>query len=135
VRLVAKIERRNALDTLDAIAEAADALMVARGDLGVEVGVEDVPVQQHRIIAAGERHHAPVIVATEMLESMLTRERPTRAEASDVAHAVWDGAAALMLSAETAVGQFPVEAVATLDRIVRRAEAASDSELGRHPRP
>lgn len=123
VRLIAKIERRAALEDLAAIAEASDALMVARGDLGVEIGVEEVPIWQHRIIAAGKRAGVPVIVATEMLESMRTGERPTRAEASDVAHAVWDGAAALMLSAETAVGRHPVAVVETMDRIIRRAEA------------
>ena len=123
IRLVAKIERAAALEQIDAIAEVSDVLMVARGDLGVEIGVEEVPIWQHRIIASGERQGVPVIVATEMLESMRTNERPTRAEASDVAHAVWDGAAALMLSAETAVGQYPVAAVATMDRIIRRAEA------------
>ena len=130
VRLVAKIERRVALEHLDAIAEAADALMVARGDLGVEVGVEAVPIWQHRIIAAGRRRGVPVIVATEMLESMRTAERPTRAEASDVAHAVWDSASALMLSAETAIGDHPVEAVATMDRIIRAAEAEADRAVG-----
>jgi pyruvate kinase len=126
VRLVAKIERRVALQHLDAIAEAAEALMVARGDLGVEVGVETVPIWQRRIIAAGRRRGVPVIVATEMLESMRTHERPTRAEASDVANAVWDGASALMLSAETAIGDYPVESVATMDRIIRAAEAEAD---------
>ena len=122
VRLVAKIERRAALDDLAAIADACDALMVARGDLGVAVGVEEVPISQHRIIAAGRQRGIPVIVATEMLESMRTRRRPTRAEASDIAHAVWDGASGVMLSAETAIGDYPVESVATMDRIVRRAE-------------
>ena len=130
MRLVAKIERRVALDHLDGIAEAADALMVARGDLGVEVGVEAVPIWQHRIIEAGRRAGVPVVVATEMLESMRTHERPTRAEASDVAHAVWDGASALMLSAETAIGDHPVDTVATMDRIIRAAEAEADRGAG-----
>lgn len=132
-RLVAKIERRVALDHLEAIADAADALMVARGDLGVEVGVEAVPIWQRRIVAAGRRRGVPVIVATEMLESMRTHERPTRAEASDVANAVWDGASALMLSAETAIGDYPVEAVATMNRIVRAAEAEADRRPSRRP--
>lgn len=132
VRLVAKIERRAALLAFEAIAEAADALMVARGDLGVEVGVEEVPIWQHRIIAAGASRGVPVIVATEMLETMRSRERPTRAEVSDVAHAVWDGADALMLSAETAIGDFPVQTVTMMDRIIRRAESASGGERGPH---
>ena len=132
VRVVAKIERRAALARLGDLAEVADALMVARGDLGVEVGVEEVPISQHQIIAAGKRRGVPVIVATEMLESMRDRERPTRAEASDVAHAVWDGAAAVMLSAETAIGRYPVAAVATMDRILRRAESANVGQRGPH---
>ena len=117
-----KDRARVALNDLAAIAEACDALMVARGDLGVAIGVEEVPIWQHRIIAAGRQRGIPVIVATEMLESMRTRRRPTRAEASDIAHAVWDGASGVMLSAETAIGDYPVESVATMDRIVRRAE-------------
>jgi pyruvate kinase len=128
IRLVAKIESGAALERLDAIAEAADGLMVARGDLGVAIGVEEVPIAQHRIIAAAKRRGIPAIVATEMLESMRTRARPTRAEASDVAHAVWDGADALMLSAETAVGDFAVAAVETMARVIRRAESVTQED-------
>jgi pyruvate kinase len=103
----------------------ADGAMVARGDLGVELLPEDVPIQQRRIIAAAARNKIPVITATQMLESMVDSPRPTRAEASDVANAVWELSDALMLSEETAVGRYPVEAVAMMDRIIRRAEGAA----------
>ena len=122
---------------------AADGVMVARGDLGVEVGAENVPVWQRRIIQAARRKIVPVITATQMLESMVTRARPTRAEASDIANAVWDGTDALMLSAETAVGAYPLESVQMMDRIARRAEAEESErdsptfgqEWGRRPLP
>ncbi|MGH2633488.1 MAG: pyruvate kinase [Tepidiformaceae bacterium] len=129
--IIAKIERRQAVDNLDAILAEADGAMVARGDLGVELPPEDVPVQQRRIIAAAARNMIPVITATQMLESMVDSPRPTRAESSDVAHAVWDYSDALMLSEETAIGRYPVEAVAMMDRIIRRAEESA--ELDTHP--
>jgi len=121
--IVAKIERRQAVEQLDAIIAEADGVMVARGDMGVDLSPEEVPIQQRRIIESAARNKVPVITATQMLESMVDNPRPTRAEASDVANAVWDFSDALMLSAETAVGRFPVETVAMMDRIIRRAEA------------
>jgi pyruvate kinase len=121
--LVAKIEKAEAIDHLDAIVEAADGLMVARGDLGVETSVELVPVYQKRIIEAANKKEKVVITATQMLQSMISEPRPTRAEASDVANAVWDGTDALMLSAETAAGKYPVLSVATMARIIDSAEA------------
>lgn len=123
VPVAAKIERVDALGALDAILEHADAAIVARGDLGVDASPERVPALQKQIIEAGRRAGRPVIVATEMLESMTHRRRPTRAEASDVAGAVFEGADALMLSGETAVGAHPVLVVETMDRILQAAEA------------
>ncbi len=125
IPIIAKIERRQAIANLDEVLAEADGAMVARGDLGVELPPEDVPVQQRRIIAAAARNKIPVITATQMLESMVDAPRPTRAEASDVANAVWDMSDALMLSEETAMGRYPVESVAMMDRIIRRAEAAT----------
>ena len=122
--IIAKIERRQAVENLDDILAEADGAMVARGDLGVELPPEDVPVQQRLIIASAGRNMIPVITATQMLESMIESPRPTRAEASDVANAVWDLSDALMLSGETAVGRYPVESVAMMDRIIVRAEQA-----------
>ncbi|MCA9831969.1 MAG: pyruvate kinase [Dehalococcoidia bacterium] len=122
--VIAKIERRQAIEHLDEIAMVSDGLMVARGDLGVELPPESVPVQQRRIIAAAAERLIPVITATQMLESMTNSPRPTRAESSDVAHAVWDLSDAVMLSGETAAGRYPVESVAMMDRIVRAAEEA-----------
>ncbi len=121
--VVAKLERPEALDHLDEILPVTDAVMVARGDLGVEIAVERVPSVQKEIIAAANSHGVPVITATQMLESMVSSPRPTRAEASDVANAIFDGTDAVMLSQETAIGAFPVEAVATMGRIAREAEA------------
>lgn len=120
--LLAKIEKPQAIDTLSAIIELADGVMVARGDLGVEMRPEDVPTLQKRIVREARQAGKPVIVATQMLESMVTSPAPTRAEASDVATAVFDGADAVMLSAETAAGAYPVAAVAIMDSIAQRVE-------------
>lgn len=125
-RLVAKIETSAALDDLDALVEAADAIMVARGDLGIDCRIEDVPHLQKRIVRASVEFGTPVIVATQMLESMISAPSPTRAEVSDVANAVFDGADALMLSGETAIGRDPVAVVATMARVAERAEAEAD---------
>jgi pyruvate kinase len=122
-RIVAKIEKPQALDNLDAIIEQSDVLMVARGDLGVEMDVSRVPAIQKKVIAACHKARVPVITATQMLNSMETSNRPTRAEATDVFNAVLDGTDAVMLSGETAVGQYPVEAVATMSQIATEAEA------------
>jgi len=121
--ILAKIEKPAAMDDLEAILDVSDGLMVARGDLGVELAPQDVPVAQKLIIRAARRRGAPVIVATQMLESMTTSPTPTRAEASDVANGVYEGADALMLSAESAAGAWPREAVSMMDAIIRRVEA------------
>ncbi len=126
VPVIAKIEKPEALDDLEGIVAAFDAIMVARGDLGVEVPLEQVPAAQRRVVQAANRAAKPVIVATQMLESMISSSRPTRAEASDVANAVLDGADAVMLSAETSVGDFPVLAVETMKRIISATASSVD---------
>ena len=122
VPVIVKIEKHEAIEQMEAILSLSDGVMVARGDLGVELPAEDVPVLQKRLIATANRLGIPVITATQMLDSMVDSPRPTRAEVSDVANAIFDGTDAVMLSNETAVGQFPVEAVATMARIARRTE-------------
>jgi pyruvate kinase len=120
--IIAKIELKEAVAALDAILDEADAIMIARGDLGVEIGAAEVPLLQKQIIIGALERGKPAITATQMLESMVHHPEPTRAEASDVANAILDGTSALMLSAETAIGEFPVESVATMARIARAVE-------------
>ncbi len=130
--MVVKIEKGLALDNLQPIMEAAAAVMVARGDLGVELPFERVPLAQKRMIQLANLASRPVITATQMLESMIDNPRPTRAEASDVANAIIDGTDAVMLSAETAIGRFPVESVKAMVRIAVEIEASSLLETGPH---
>ncbi len=125
VPVIGKLEKPEAIDNLEAIVLAFDAVMVARGDLGVELPLEQVPLVQKRAVQMARENAKPVIVATQMLESMIENSRPTRAEASDVANAVLDGADAVMLSGETSVGAYPIETVRTMARIVSAVEAES----------
>ena len=120
--VVAKIEKQEALENLEEIVQATDAVMVARGDLGVEIAIEKTPMAQKQIIRICSTFRKPVIVATQMLESMHTSKQPTRAEASDVANAILDGADACMLSGETAIGEYPIDAVSVMQRIMLETE-------------
>ena len=129
--VIAKLEKPEAIENLEAILRASEGVMVARGDLGVEMSPECVPVVQKNIIAKAREFRRPVITATQMLESMIENPRPTRAEASDVANAIFDGSDAVMLSAETASGKYPVEAVQMMARIIEEAEAS----IHEYPRP
>lgn len=128
VKIIAKIETPQALEHLDEIVRASDVVMVARGDMGVEIGLEKVPVMQKKIIASAKRYNKSVIVATQMMESMINSPLPTRAEVSDVAFAVYLNADSVMLSGETAVGKYPVETVDMMNKILRYTEQNNEKE-------
>ena len=131
VPVIAKIEKHEAIEQMEAVLALCDGVMVARGDLGVELPAEDVPILQKRLIATANRMGIPIITATQMLDSMVSNPRPTRAEVSDVANAILDGTDAVMLSNETAVGDFPIEAVATMARIAERIEQEAQESTNR----
>jgi pyruvate kinase len=122
LELISKIENQEGVDNLESILAVSDGIMVARGDLGVEVSTALVPIYQKKIIQKANEYGKPVITATHMLESMMTNPRPTRAEASDVANAILDGSDSIMLSGESAAGEYPVEAVLTMDTIAKAIE-------------
>lgn len=126
IKLIAKIENQEGVDNLEDIIRISDGIMVARGDLGVEIPVEQIPIVQKRMIRQGYRARKPVITATQMLDSMMRNPRPTRAEVTDVANAIYDGTSAIMLSGETAAGKYPVEALQTMQRIAKETEGSID---------
>jgi pyruvate kinase len=134
-RIIAKVEKPEAMNNIESIVEATDAVMVARGDLGVEIYMEEVPMAQKKIVALCNKAAKPVIIATQMMESMIENPRPTRAETNDVANAVMDGADALMLSAETAAGLYPVEVIRSMVKTITSVEQQSSSLYFKHDLP